>query len=176
MRGDHRGKVAFWHRIIELRLKFTLKLCESQRGEIIHYCRPSWRQRSDITWPASFSENKPWIKNNTSIYPRHTTLEAMFRIANTAVFCAYRQVQPRWRLAIRFLSTKKTHDPLRILFCGSDEYSIASLRALHAEHKQRPDRVASIDVVCRPGKRVGRGLKQIREGNSCSAMYLSDGS
>ncbi|KAL2864614.1 methionyl-tRNA formyltransferase [Aspergillus lucknowensis] len=62
----------------------------------------------------------------------------------------------------RSVSTK-AYDPLRILFCGSDEFSIASLRALHAEHVKRPDRIASIDVVCRPGKRVGRGLKRIRE-------------
>lgn len=63
----------------------------------------------------------------------------------------------------RFLATK-TYDPLRILFCGADEFSIASLKALHEEHVRRPDRISSIDVVCRPGKRVGRGLKNIREG------------
>ncbi|CAG8309304.1 unnamed protein product [Penicillium salamii] len=57
----------------------------------------------------------------------------------------------------------KTFDPLRILFCGSDEFSIASLNALHAYHLKHPERISSIDVVCRPGKRVGRGLKQIRE-------------
>ncbi|EAL88547.2 methionyl-tRNA formyltransferase family protein, putative [Aspergillus fumigatus A1163] len=55
----------------------------------------------------------------------------------------------------RFLATK-TYDPLRILFCGADEFSIASLKALHEEHVRRPDRISSIDVVCRPGKRVGR--------------------
>ena len=81
------------------------------------------------------------------------------------MFCAYRQAQARWSFAIRFLSTK-SYDPLRILFCGSDEFSIASLKALHAEQQQRPDRIASIDVVCRPGKRFGRGLKNIREGNA----------
>lgn len=67
----------------------------------------------------------------------------------------------------RFFTTKsieKTYNPLRILFCGSDEFSIASLKALHDEHLKWPNRVASIDVVCRPGKRVGRGLKEIREG------------
>lgn len=64
----------------------------------------------------------------------------------------------------RYYSTKPGHDPLRILFCGSEEFSIASLRALHDEHVNRPDIVASIDVVCRPGKRVGRGLRKIREG------------
>ncbi|KAJ5347764.1 hypothetical protein MYU51_009779 [Penicillium brevicompactum] len=63
---------------------------------------------------------------------------------------------------LRSYSTK-TFDPLRILFCGSDEFSIASLNALHAYHLKHPERVSSIDVVCRPGKRVGRGLKEIRE-------------
>lgn len=63
----------------------------------------------------------------------------------------------------RCFSTKSS-EALRILFCGSDEFSIASLKALHAEHLQRPESIESIEVVCRPGKRVGRGLKQIREG------------
>jgi len=53
--------------------------------------------------------------------------------------------------------------PLRVLFCGSDEFSIASLRALNAEHKQNPGLVESIDVLCRPGKPIGRNLKHIRE-------------
>ncbi|KAJ5550624.1 hypothetical protein N7535_001431 [Penicillium sp. DV-2018c] len=57
----------------------------------------------------------------------------------------------------------KTFDPLRILFCGSDEFSITHLKALHAYHSKNPERISSIDVVCRPGKRVGRGLRQIRE-------------
>ncbi|KAJ5818372.1 methionyl-tRNA formyltransferase family protein [Penicillium riverlandense] len=61
------------------------------------------------------------------------------------------------------LYSTKAYDPLRILFCGSDDFSIASLKALHAYHLKQPDRIASIDVVCRPGKRVGRGLKKIRE-------------
>lgn len=67
--------------------------------------------------------------------------------------------RPTWR---RY--TTKSYDPLRILFCGSDEFSIASLKALYAHHLKQPQQIASIDVVCRPGKRVGRGLKQIREG------------
>ncbi|KAI2677890.1 hypothetical protein CBS147317_5511 [Penicillium roqueforti] len=65
-------------------------------------------------------------------------------------------------LVFRSYATK-TSDPLRILFCGSDEFSIAHLKALHAYQLKQPERISSIDVVCRPGKRVGRGLKQIRE-------------
>ena len=57
-----------------------------------------------------------------------------------------------------------TEEPLRILFCGSDSFSIASLRKLYNHHQTHKKLIASIDVVCRPGKRVGRGLKHIREG------------
>ncbi|KAK1760614.1 Methionyl-tRNA formyltransferase [Echria macrotheca] len=57
----------------------------------------------------------------------------------------------------------RASDPLRILFCGSDEFSCASLKALEAEHRTNPDLIRSIDVVVRPPKRTGRGLKQIRE-------------
>lgn len=68
----------------------------------------------------------------------------------------------------RYASTK-TSDPLRILFCGSEEFSIASLRALHKEHEKNPNLIASIDVVCRKAKRVGRNLKEFREGNILSS-------
>ncbi|KAK2801858.1 Methionyl-tRNA formyltransferase [Onygenales sp. PD_10] len=63
---------------------------------------------------------------------------------------------------IRYASTKSS-DPLRILFCGSDSFSIASLKALYKEHVSNPKTIQSIDVVCRPGKKYGRGLKKIRE-------------
>lgn len=67
----------------------------------------------------------------------------------------------------------KHHDPLRILFCGADEFSIYSLRALHELQRTKPDAVESIDVVCRPDKRVGRGLKQIQEGEKpCIAPII----
>lgn len=68
--------------------------------------------------------------------------------------------------------SSKTYEPLHILFCGSDAFSIASLQALHAEKMQRPDSIASIDVICRPGKRYGRGLKQIREGTYPSPILV----
>ncbi|KAK1046763.1 Methionyl-tRNA formyltransferase [Friedmanniomyces endolithicus] len=54
----------------------------------------------------------------------------------------------------------KQHDPLHILFCGADEFSIYSLRALHRLQQTRSDKIASIDVLCRPDKRVGRGYKR----------------
>ncbi|KAK5133977.1 hypothetical protein LTR08_007097 [Meristemomyces frigidus] len=60
-------------------------------------------------------------------------------------------------------ATAKQHDPLRVLFCGADDFSIYSLRALHELQQKRADKIASIDVVYRPGKRYGRGMKKIRE-------------
>jgi hypothetical protein len=63
------------------------------------------------------------------------------------------------------LSTSKglVHDePLRILYCGSDAFSCASLAALHEESQGRSSNIASIDVVCREGKPYGRGLTAIR--------------
>ncbi|KAI0387139.1 Formyltransferase [Hypomontagnella monticulosa] len=56
----------------------------------------------------------------------------------------------------------KKSKPLRILFCGSDDFSCASLEALHREHVDNPGLIQSIDVVVRPGKRTGRGLKVIQ--------------
>ncbi|KAF2833393.1 Formyltransferase [Ophiobolus disseminans] len=54
-------------------------------------------------------------------------------------------------------------EPLRILFCGSDNFSSASLRALTEAQRNIPDLIESIDVVHRPAKRTGRGLKFFRE-------------
>lgn len=56
---------------------------------------------------------------------------------------------------------KLKSDPLRILFCGSDEFSTASLRALLALQDADPSLVESIDVLVRPGKPIGRGRKTI---------------
>ncbi|KAI0201906.1 hypothetical protein F4808DRAFT_422735 [Astrocystis sublimbata] len=57
--------------------------------------------------------------------------------------------------------SKSVAEPLHILFCGSDDFSCASLKALHDEHVRNPDLIRSIDVVVRPGKRVGRGYRHI---------------
>lgn len=87
----------------------------------------------------------------------------MFVVRGASAYGLCRHAFAVQRPAYRFYTTK-SYDPLRILFCGSDEFSIASLRALHAYHLKQPNQIASIDVVCRPGKRVGRGLKKVREG------------
>lgn len=86
----------------------------------------------------------------------------MLLIRTPGIFALCRNA-PVQRSVWRCYSTK-SYDPLRILFCGSDEFSIASLKALYAYYLKQPQRIASINVVCRPGKRVGRGLKTIREG------------
>jgi methionyl-tRNA formyltransferase len=60
----------------------------------------------------------------------------------------------------------KRFDPLRILFCGSDQFSCASLKALNDEHHRNRELIKSIDVLVRPGKRYGKGHrpKTILEG------------
>lgn len=58
----------------------------------------------------------------------------------------------------------KKSDPLRILFCGSDTFSCAALSALHSLHKANPQLIETIDVLVRPGKPAGRGLKRIAVG------------
>ncbi|KAK7190979.1 hypothetical protein DPSP01_009179 [Paraphaeosphaeria sporulosa] len=64
----------------------------------------------------------------------------------------------------RFISTAATTaPPLRILFCGSDDFSIASLRALSQAQREVPKLIESIDVVHRPAKPTGRGLKSLRD-------------
>ncbi|UNI20541.1 Methionyl-tRNA formyltransferase [Purpureocillium takamizusanense] len=58
---------------------------------------------------------------------------------------------------------KRASDPLRILFCGSDDFSCASLRALQAERARDPALVSALDVLVLPPRRTGRGFKQLRE-------------
>lgn len=56
-------------------------------------------------------------------------------------------------------SPARLHDPLNILFCGSDEFSGYSLRGLHALKQRKSNKIASIEVLCRTDKPGGRGLK-----------------
>lgn len=51
-------------------------------------------------------------------------------------------------------------DKLRILFCGTDEFSIESLKALHDE-SQKTKQIKSIDVLTKKDKPIGRGSKRI---------------
>ncbi|ROW09990.1 hypothetical protein VPNG_06527 [Cytospora leucostoma] len=65
-----------------------------------------------------------------------------------------------------FIHYARRSDPLRILFCGSDEFSCASLRALHDLKQSDPKGklIKSIDVLVRPGKPAGRGLRRVAVG------------
>ncbi|KAG0634835.1 formyl transferase [Tuber brumale] len=72
----------------------------------------------------------------------------------------------RWTLPVhcRSVSTESpTQEPLRVLFCGSDNFSATSLKALHNEHLSNGDLIRSIDVLTLEDKRSGRGMKTIRE-------------
>ena len=56
------------------------------------------------------------------------------------------QSNKRW-LGVRLSSSAaKHHEPLRVLFCGADAFSIYSLRALHKLQQANPEKIASIDV------------------------------
>ncbi|KAF7543248.1 hypothetical protein G7Z17_g10893 [Cylindrodendrum hubeiense] len=80
----------------------------------------------------------------------------------------YTLLRPRSLLGRKFspwrqcLSTSAS-DPLRILFCGSDEFSCISLKAVYEEKNQNKKLIESLDVMVLPPKRVGRGYKNIRE-------------
>ena len=106
-----------------------------------------------------------WYQDNFTISQRAMkTLRHLFFRASTGFGTS---ANPR-----RYASSKAS-DPLRVLFCGSEEFSIVSLHALHQEHLRDPESIASIDVVCRPGKPVGRGLKTVREGMLSFAYKLN---
>jgi methionyl-tRNA formyltransferase len=75
-------------------------------------------------------------------------------------------------LATTFLSRNQTRtlssraeEPLRILFLGSDRFSIASLDALVHAKQRVPSLIEEIHVAHRPAKPTGRGLRTLREGN-----------
>ncbi|KAF4345441.1 methionyl-tRNA formyltransferase [Fusarium beomiforme] len=70
---------------------------------------------------------------------------------------------PQWRMFFSWSAPRNSSDPLRILFCGSDEFSCASLKALHNEHDQSKKLIESLDVMVLPPKRMGRGFKTLRE-------------
>lgn len=62
---------------------------------------------------------------------------------------------------------KEMSDPLRILFCGSDDFSCESLKELYAEHRRDRALVESLEVMVMPAKRMGRGLKQLARCMCC---------
>ncbi|KAK7746376.1 Methionyl-tRNA formyltransferase [Cytospora paraplurivora] len=72
----------------------------------------------------------------------------------------------RSRRSRPFIHYPRRSDPLRILFCGSDDFSCASLRALYDLQQSDPKGklIKSIDVLVRPGKPAGRGLRRVAVG------------
>ncbi|KAK7612753.1 formyl transferase [Phyllosticta citricarpa] len=77
--------------------------------------------------------------------------------------CLSLRLAPAWhRLGARY-SSSKASEPLRILFCGTDDFSAAALQALHQEHQQNPGLIDTLHVAHRPGKFGGRGNKIWRE-------------
>lgn len=67
--------------------------------------------------------------------------------------------KPFWRYSSTIAD--KSHERLRILFCGSDQFSADSLRALAKDADSAGSDIESIDVVTRKDKRTGRGLHRI---------------
>ncbi|KAF4965197.1 hypothetical protein FZEAL_10789 [Fusarium zealandicum] len=70
---------------------------------------------------------------------------------------------PRWQRCFSQGAARQASDPLRILFCGSDEFSCASLKAVYEEHGRNKSLIESLDVMVLPPKRTGRGFKTLRE-------------
>ncbi|TID15487.1 methionyl-tRNA formyltransferase family protein [Venturia nashicola] len=83
------------------------------------------------------------------------------RVQPTAMRLLSTAAKRPWQLQCRsFHATVRHPDPLRILFCGSDDFSVASLDALDQERLvESAADIESIHVVCRPGKPTGARLK-----------------
>ncbi|KAK6433186.1 Methionyl-tRNA formyltransferase [Oleoguttula sp. CCFEE 5521] len=113
--------------------------------------------------PPSFRTIKPWSWRPHAVtaggirLSSHRTTK-VYPDRYTSTFAAPSVLQIR-----NSSSSPGTRNALRVLFCGADAFSIYSLKALHDLHLAQPDTIVSIDVVCRPDKRVGPGLKQVRE-------------
>lgn len=76
-----------------------------------------------------------------------------------AIKPVYLQQQPRCWISSK--ANDKHTAPLRILFCGTDEFSAESLKALHEESKAPDNHILSIDVVTKKDKYTGRGNKKL---------------
>lgn len=58
-------------------------------------------------------------------------------------------------------SSSQNHEPLKIAFCGSDNFSIYSFKALLKYASENPSHINSIDLITRLPKASGRGRKNI---------------
>lgn len=82
---------------------------------------------------------------------------------------------PRRRVRSQTFSTSQ-HEPLHILFCGSDAFSIHSLHALHRlqQTTRSSPKIASIDVLCRPDKyKTGIGKRLLSVPIKSTALELN---
>ncbi|WVQ74746.1 methionyl-tRNA formyltransferase [Cryptococcus sp. DSM 104548] len=82
--------------------------------------------------------------------PPNTACSAM-KLARQTLRRASRR--PAWRLFSASCAGRAETEPFRILFCGSDDFSVASLEAVH----NAKDLWSSIDVVVPTEREVGRG-------------------
>ncbi|CAG8501027.1 7696_t:CDS:2 [Paraglomus occultum] len=63
----------------------------------------------------------------------------------------------------RTYSSSIAKDRYRVLFFGSDNFSLASLRALVNEQKSTSSVIDNIEVVSSPDQRTGRNMKHVRK-------------
>lgn len=63
----------------------------------------------------------------------------------------------------RRYTSQSTHDPLRIAFFGSDNFSVASLNKLIQYQKANPHKVDSVHVITRSLKPQGRYMKTVQD-------------
>lgn len=119
---------------------------------------------------------------NRSTCPRHFVIQRISHLllwsvhlvfpVSTGMILVQRALAAHARLSCcRYYSStsvgsvvSRNKEPLRILFCGSDEFSIASLEPLVDIKTRDSSLIESINVLCRPDKRVGSGLKRLNEG------------
>lgn len=97
---------------------------------------------------------------STTNYPRlcqssHVTTSSM---STSRIYKSSAHSMLRLCSASRRSLTTSTTSPLRILFCGSDDFSSHSLSALSSLSN---DLVQSITVLTRPPRPTGRGLKKL---------------
>lgn len=113
-------------------------------------------------------DKKPYTNYNVLQITR-TSFEIMTWLALRPAAFARVPATTTCRPGVRLYSGATTgagrvSDPLRILFCGSDDFSCAALTALTVEKKRNPALIESLEVVVRPSKLSGRGMKNVREG------------
>lgn len=147
----------------------------SSRAPQIAHSRPHRRRARTADLDAAASGPDP----DRSLPPRHSANRANVRTTPKT-----RPTAMLWTLRPRLVSkllqsqcystaARTRPDFLRILFCGSDDFSIKSLRALHRARQDTPGLIEAIHVAHRPAKPTGRGLKVLREGTATISISTS---